>query len=133
MYEGGCLCGALRFRADDRPVDTGYCHCSLCRRSTGAPVLAWASFPVGAFAYTKGSPAIFPSSDWGHREFCDRCGTQIAYRQTEAAKTVDLNVCCLDDADALPPQYHIFASDRIRWFDTAEELPRYPEAKPGDA
>ncbi len=131
MYEGGCLCGALRFRAEARPIDTGYCHCSLCRRSTGAPALAWASFPVEAFRYTNGEPARYSSSSWGHREFCNRCGTQIGYRKSDGAETVDLNVGCLDDPGALPPQQHIFAADRIGWFDTADDLPRHAESRPG--
>jgi len=103
MYEGGCLCGALRFRADDRPIDSGYCHCSLCRRSTGAPVLAWVSFPATAFSYTKGRAAIFESSSWGHREFCNLCGAQIGYRKTDAATTVDLNVGCMDGPVRISP------------------------------
>jgi len=131
MIEGGCLCGALRFRADERPSDTGYCHCSLCRRSTGAPVLAWASFPATAFSYTKGCAANFESSAWGHREFCNLCGTQIAYRRTDVATTVDVNVGCMDDPLEFPPQYHIYEKYRIEWFDTADDLPRYPESEPG--
>jgi hypothetical protein len=130
MYEGGCLCGALRFHADDDPMDTGYCHCSLCRRSTGAPVLAWASFPAAAFTYTNGIAAIFESSAWGHREFCNLCGTQIAYRKSDAAMTVDVNVGCMDDPSAFPPQYHIYAKDRIGWFDTEDDLPRYAGSEP---
>ncbi len=93
MFEGGCLCGALRFKAMARPIDTGYCHCTLCQRSTGAVVLAWASFPVEAFSYTKGCAARYDSSSWGHREFCDRCGTQICYRQNDAPKTKHSLVC----------------------------------------
>jgi len=92
MYEGGCLCGALRFSATARPIAAGYCHCTLCQRSTGAPVLAWASFPAEAFAYTKGCATHYESSSWGHREFCNLCGTQIGYRQTDGATTVDVNV-----------------------------------------
>lgn len=33
-HDGGCLCGAIRFTSDADPVDAGYCHCALCRRST---------------------------------------------------------------------------------------------------
>jgi len=131
MYEGGCLCGALRFRADDRPIDSGYCHCSLCRRSTGAPVLAWVSFPAAAFSYTKGRATIFESSAWGHREFCNLCGTQIGYRKSDAATTVDLNVGCMDDPSAFPPRYHVYSKDRIGWFDTSDDLPRYAGSEPG--
>jgi hypothetical protein len=130
MFEGGCLCGALRFRAEGRPIDTGYCHCTLCQRSTGAPVLAWASFPVDAFDYTKGRATSYDSSSRGHREFCNRCGTQIGYRQTEAAETIDVNVGCMDDPSEFPPENHIYAGDRISWFDTADDLPRYAGSKP---
>ncbi len=131
MYEGGCLCGALRFRAEVRPIDTGYCHCTLCRRSTGAPVLAWASFPVDAFAYTTGRAARYDSSSWGHREFCNRCGTQIAFRETDGATTIEVNVGCMDDTSAFPPEYHIYVNDRISWFDTVDDLPRHAGSKPG--
>jgi hypothetical protein len=130
--EGGCMCGALRYEAREPPVDTGYCHCSMCRRSTGAPVLAWASVPAGSFAYVRGTPAIYHSSAWGQREFCDRCGTQICYRQTRDARTVDINVGSLDDPARCPPQMHIWHGDRIAWFETADRLPRHRARKEPD-
>jgi hypothetical protein len=130
MPEGGCLCGALRYRVSADPVDTGYCHCSLCRRSTGAPVLAFASFPVDSFTYVDAEPAIYNSSGRGHREFCSTCGTQICYRDSGAAVTVDVNVGSLDDPQAHPPRCHIHASDRILWFDSADDLPRHEHADP---
>ena len=130
MNEGGCLCGALRFRVVIRPIDTGYCHCTLCRRSTGAPVLAWASFPVDAFSYTEGQPTHYASSTWGHREFCNQCGTQIAFREAEPAKTVDVNVGCMDEPSDFAPACHIHAEDRLSWFDTSDDLPRHPGADP---
>jgi len=131
MYEGGCLCGALRFSATARPIAAGYCHCTLCQRSTGAPVLAWASFPAEAFAYTKGCATHYESSSWGHREFCNLCGTQIGYRQTDGATTVDVNVGCMDNPSAFPPEHHLYEKDRISWFDMADELPRHAESEPG--
>ena len=131
MYEGGCLCGALRFRVEVRPSETGYCHCTLCQRSTGAPVLAWASFPVDEFAYTTGRATRYDSSSWGHREFCNECGTQIGYRKNDAATTIDVNVGCMDGPSAFPPECHIYAEDRISWFDTADDLPRHARSEPG--
>jgi hypothetical protein len=135
MMEGGCLCGALRYRVDAEPLDTGYCHCTMCRRSTGAPVLAWASVPAAAFAYTEGQPTVYLSSSWGQREFCAGCGAQICYRDqgsAETPKTVEINSGCLDDPAAAPPRHHIYDADRIPWFETADALPRYAGAKPGD-
>jgi hypothetical protein len=129
VLTGGCHCGALRYEAREPPVDTGYCHCSICRRTTGAPVLAWASVPVGGFSYVRGAPAIYRSSEWGQREFCATCGTQICFRQSRDATTVDLNTGSLDEPERCPPQMHIYHADRIAWFETADALPRHPGRK----
>ena len=129
-YEGGCLCGAIRYLSHAREIDAGYCHCKLCQRSTGAPVLAWASFPVEAFDYTSHAPAIYHSSMHGQREFCSKCGTQIAYRDSRDATTVDVNIGSLDKVDKIRPRCHIWYRSRIEWFDTDDNLPRYDEEKP---
>lgn len=129
-YSGGCLCGALAYRASGAPIEVGYCHCHLYQRSTGAPVAAWASFLVADFAYIDGKPTLYRSSQHGQREFCSRCGTQIAYRDSKNAKTVDVNVGSLRDPSAVNPQYHIWYESRIPWFETADDLPRYPNAGP---
>ena len=102
----------------------------MCRRSTGAPVLAWASVPVAAFAYTKGRPAVYRSSSWGQREFCAGCGAQICYRDQGPAQTVEINLGCLDEPASCPPKTHIYDADRIPWFETADGLPRYAGPKP---
>lgn len=128
-HDGGCLCGAIRFTSDADPVDAGYCHCALCRRSTGAPVLAWVSYPAGAFTYVTGTPARYASSDHGHREFCSRCGTQIAYRDDRESTTVEINVGSLDDCEWVVPRYHIWACSRIGWFDTQDALPRFETSR----
>ena len=129
-HRGGCICEAIRFSATAEPLDAGYCHCRLCQRSTGAPVLAWVSFPTEGFSYTRGVPARYQSSEHGHREFCRDCGTQIAYRDSESARTVEVNVGSLDDCERVTPRYHIWCASRISWFDTADSLPRFEAAKP---
>lgn len=128
--EGGCLCGAVRFSATGEPLDTGYCHCTLCQRSTGAPVLAWASYPMTGFSYTRGMPARYQSSQHGHREFCSNCGTQIAYRDSGNAATIEINVGALDEPGSVPPRYHIWYASRVPWFDTADSLPRFDGPAP---
>jgi hypothetical protein len=129
-HRGGCLCGAIRFLAESDPVATGYCHCRLCQRSTGAPVLAWGSFPVASFAYVHGEPRVYGSSPHGQREFCPRCGTQLAYREIRDAATVDVNLGSLDRPETVVPRIHVFTGSRIPWFETADSLPRYEGALP---
>lgn len=128
-YEGGCLCEQLRFAVSAAPADVGYCHCRICQRSSGAPVLAWAAFPKPAFRYEKGEPAVYRSSDHAVREFCGRCGTQIAFRDDELPE-VDVNVGALDKPEAFSPRSHIWNSSRVPWFDPQDGLPRYEDDGP---
>jgi hypothetical protein len=127
--EGGCHCRALRYRIGAAPSDSGYCHCRICQQTTGAPVLAWATVPIEAFAMLGGRAAVYRSSDWGERHFCGTCGAQILYRDTDRPATVSINVASLDDPGALPPRCHIHTGSQIAWFDVADDLPRHREAK----
>lgn len=129
-FDGGCACGLLRYRSELAPLESGFCHCRLCQRTTAAPVAAFASFPVRSFRYVQGEPMIYASSSHGHREFCAACGTQIAYRDAEAAVTVDVNTASLDDPAAISPQFHIWCDSQISWLHLQDDLPRYPQSKP---
>lgn len=130
LHVGGCLCARVRFAAEADPVASGYCHCRICQRSSGAPVLAWGSFPIDSFAYVGGSPRVYPSSDHGQREFCAHCGTQLAYRESRDARVVDVNLASLDHPGAVEPRCHLFTRDRIAWFETADAYPRFEAGGP---
>jgi len=127
-YTGGCLCGALRYSSSVDPIDAGYCHCRMCQKISGATVLPWASFSPSDLNYTKGQPKIYKSSDWGQREFCEACGSQIAFRGMERNDTVEINVGTLDDPEIITPEYHVWCASQVSWFDTADELPRHPKS-----
>jgi hypothetical protein len=64
--EGGCLCGAIRYRVSGKPANTMICHCRTCRRAAGSPVVApthhsWLSHDIGWVRFGDGLPA-FPQS-----------------------------------------------------------------------
>lgn len=128
-YEGGCLCGAIRYLATTSPVDETYCHCSICRRASGAPVVAWASFPAQHFVFTRGKPARFDSSKIAYREFCPGCGTQLTFRYLASPGSVDVTIASLDDPEAIRPKDHVWHDSRIHWFETADSLPRFNERR----
>jgi len=56
VFEGGCLCGAVRYRLTGPPVIAGSCHCRTCRKASSAPELPFAQFPSAVFTLTKGLP-----------------------------------------------------------------------------
>src|SRR5499426_1601521 len=100
---GGCHCGALRYRIRAKPKDSGYCHCTDCQGTTGAPTTAWFVVPLRGFAYVKGVPKVYKSSAWGQREFCGNCGCQILFRLQRRVKTVSINTPTLVHPAAVAP------------------------------
>jgi len=128
--EGGCLCGEVRYRIGAEPHDAGYCHCRMCQRATGAPVVAWLTVASAALAWTKDEPAVYRSSEKAERLFCPRCGTQLGFRETALPDQLDVTLASLDDPEAVRPSHHIWTASRIGWFDVADALPRYPERGP---
>jgi len=130
MIEGGCHCGAIRYRVDEDLIDAGYCHCDICQQTTGAPVLAWSRFPFESFSYAEGHPSVYESSEWGQREFCGTCGTQICYRDIDDPETVEVNTATLDEPESFEPEYHIFTVDQLSWFEIDDDLPRYERERP---
>jgi hypothetical protein len=128
--EGGCLCGAVRYRVTKAPLDSGYCHCRMCQKSSGAPLQASAEFPVDAFAIVKGTPKAYRSSARGVRHFCADCGSQLTFRPAENPAYVSINLPTLDRPEALAPRMHIWTSSRLPWFEVKDDLPRYEREGP---
>lgn len=134
-YEGGCLCGRVRFRVTAESIDAGYCHCRMCQRNSGAPAIAWVIFPVESFRWISGRPATYASSARAERAFCANCGSYMVFTTQECPGEVSINTASLDDPSAFPPRMHIFAESRIPWFRTEDALPHYrgygPVGPPG--
>src|SRR5437899_4211364 len=76
-FEGGCLCGAVRFRATGAPKGVFWCHCQSCRRHSGAPVAVFVGFERDAYTVTKGEIEKFKSSPGTTRGFCRTCGSTL--------------------------------------------------------
>jgi hypothetical protein len=128
--EGGCLCGAVRYRISSAPHDAGYCHCRMCQRATGAPVVPWLTMASDGFAWTRGTPAVYRSSPGAVRLFCGTCGTQMVFRTDAEPHLLDVTLASLDDPAAVRPDHHSWTESRIDWFDTADDLSRRPGASP---
>lgn len=130
MIEGGCHCGAVRYRLEGEPMHHALCHCSDCRRCAGAPVVGWAMFPADALTVAQGEPREYASSENGRRRFCGDCGTGLFYvNEVMLPGVVDVQSCTFDDPEAIPAQVNIQTAERLGWMETAHALPafeRYP-------
>jgi hypothetical protein len=131
---GGCMCGAVRYEAVGEPLGVGHCHCSSCRRHTGAPVVTFVAFDAQQVRFPKGERRIYNSSPGVGRAFCDQCGTPLTWEGHTAlwdTSIIEFHISTLDDPEAFAPNLHWFHSERIAWFDVADDLPRYRELDDG--
>ena len=122
-HEGGCLCGQVRFRVTAAALDSGYCHCRMCQRNSGAPVVAWVTFPATGFEWIAGKAAEYPSSAHATRRFCASCGSYLVFASTNSPEEISMNTASFDTPEAFPPRKHIFVESRIPWFRTDDDLP----------
>jgi hypothetical protein len=126
------MCGVVRYELKSDPFDCGWCHCRTCQLNSGAPAMVFASVPEGDLVWTKGAENVLavPSSSFGHREFCKRCGTAFLMKVDHQPETVDFSVITLDDPGAISPGFHIFWGSKVRWFDPGDDLPRHDKFRP---
>ncbi|MGE0386884.1 MAG: GFA family protein [Gammaproteobacteria bacterium] len=127
---GGCLCGAVRYRATGPVRDSAWCHCRTCQRAHSAPAVAWFTVPDASLAYTLGKPTAYASSSTGQREFCAACGSQLVFRDRRYPGQADVATASLDHPGTIAPGYHIWRMSRVPWFETADALPRHDDAGP---
>lgn len=125
MLEGGCHCGAVRYRIEGEAMRHVLCHCSDCRRHVGAPMVGWAMMRAEQLHVT-GEVATYASSRDGRRQFCPACSTSLFYvNQVMLRGLIDVQTATLDGADALPAQAHIQVAERLKWMEHVHELPTF--------
>jgi hypothetical protein len=126
--EGGCLCGALRYRVIGQPVATTLCHCRSCRRASGGTNVAWAVFENEDFQWLWGFPGAYSSSpglEWLH---CRNCGTLVGYRRASRPNHMDITIGSLDDPDRYQPTVEIWIEQKIGWESLDPRLPKRPRS-----
>lgn len=108
---GGCLCGAVRFKATLTGTNFGVCHCPMCRKWTGSALLG-ITVPAGNVEWTGlEHVAKRQSSGWGERAWCSECGSPVWFRITvdsPNAGTIELPIGSFDDANGLQMTNEIY-------------------------
>jgi hypothetical protein len=127
VFEGGCFCGALRYRVTSPAADICHCHCVDCRRASGAPFVTWASFRLERFKFVKGTPGAY---HYGGRirTFCRECGTSIGFWR-EGLGEYDVTVASLDRPESFVPTDHTWTADQLPWVKLADKLPCHARSR----
>lgn len=132
MLKGGCFCGHVRYEAGGTPFHPTICHCSMCRRVAGSPMVAWFSVPRTEYRVVAGEPTRFASSPDATRSFCPRCGTPLTFEARYSPDEIDITTVSLDDPEAMPPADHTRTATQLSWVHLDDGLPAYPELRTED-
>ncbi|MEL6117755.1 GFA family protein [Photobacterium sp. SP02] len=118
IYEGGCLCGNIRFAAKGPVLKPHTCSCRQCQRHSGALTQAWVEFPKENIVWTgiDGEPSKWRSSDYSSRAFCSVCGSTIGAIDDEPTIAIVLGVFDSPNLKAFAPKGHSYISKRPKWW-----------------
>jgi len=82
IHEGGCLCGAVRYKTKGDPLRVTICHCKFCQHATGSAYMVEPIFRTADLRVITGSPTVYDHCSGGsgklvHIHFCVACGTKL--------------------------------------------------------
>ena len=134
---GSCFCGAVHYAVADAFAYAVNCHCSNCRRTTGAAFKPVAGIANDQFRVTRGAGNLLiygePANNDTH---CATCGS-LLFSVVRDGAFVHVPMGTLVDAPSIRPDRHIFVGSKAPWFTITDDLPQYeghaPPARPEDA
>jgi hypothetical protein len=116
---GSCLCGKVKVSAKSMSTHAGACHCGICRKWTGGPLMA---VDCGTEVSFSGEEHIkvYNSSDWAERGFCSQCGSHLFYRLKEKNQHI-MPVGLFENLDDIEFDHQVFIDDKPKYYDFANK------------
>ncbi len=129
-FDGGCACGAVRYRLQAEPMFVHCCHCTRCQRETGGPFAHHAMIEHTQFSVLAGELdfALVPTDSGGKHWVarCPRCRTAMWNEHgSRTPITRYVRVGTLDEPSRFPPAAHIFVRSKQPWLVLAPEVPSF--------
>ena len=126
MIRGSCLCGGVQFRIQDKCSRIHRCHCSLCRKRTGAGSNAVTQVRPALFEWVGGRDQIREyRSELGHgSRFCAVCGSPVPSFD-ESMGRVWVPVGALDDEPGVGVWAHFCVASKAEWDEICDEVPQF--------
>jgi hypothetical protein len=120
---GGCLCGAVRFEIHGplRPII--YCHCGMCRRTSGHFAAATACAPQHLRLLAADTLRWYQSSTLARRGFCGTCGSPLFWEPAHGGH-VSIWAGVLDTPTGLAAAEHIFVGEKGDYYEISDGLPQ---------
>jgi hypothetical protein len=128
MLTGGCLCGAIRYRATGTPEFQGLCHCRDCQKLSGGGHTGFICFPKEAVAI-EGEVLVHQgrggSGRPADRIYCPSCYSPLFGTSELMPGKINIYAGSLDDPGQFKPQVAIFTRSRQPWDDGSRNLKCY--------
>jgi hypothetical protein len=131
---GGCLCGGARYEVELPFSDANYCHCSHCRKHSGAEASGQARVPREQFTLVSGEDliSVYEPEDGAVRAFCSVYGSSLFGRTWPHGDVIAIRMGTLDDDPEIRPEVRTFVDSRAPWAELPDDgLPRYSEGYTG--
>ncbi len=128
-FEGGCLCGKVRFTGNDNQGG-GHCYCDDCRRASGTSHCSHMIVAESEFSVSGEMNFFDKSADSGNsvsRGFCPECGSAVFSRNSGMPGLVFVRASSLDDSAVFSPTMIVYASRAPEWSNPMAELPKFAE------
>ena len=106
------------------------CHCSMCRKASGAAFCSFLHADSRAFRWTDGEHLLesYQSSPGNVRTFCRTCGSRLPV--LEDGDHVIVPAGTLDDDPGVRPVVNIFTGSKAPWFEIEDSLPQFDAFPP---
>lgn len=124
VAEGGCQCGAVRYAFYVAPQGAHACHCRMCQRAVGGAFALLTGAAKGDFAWTKGAPKFYASSNLAQRGFCGDCGTPLSFAYNSPEKRIYATIGSLDAPAAAPIASQVGVESKWPWVSFCEDVPQ---------
>lgn len=128
--EGGCACGAVRYRVTSKPMIVHACHCLNCQRQTGSAHAINALIETDRVILLSGEiEERLVDTPSGRGQRIARCAScKVALWSNYLLNNLGehlrfLRVGTLDDPSLTPPDVHIFTASRLPWYILPDETP----------
>ena len=126
LFHGGCLCGAVRYEGTGKSLKVVNCHCSMCRRHSGAAFLTYAAYPKKNICFSKGHPTSYRSSKDAVRGHCGNCGSPLTFVFDIDPDTIWLAGGSFDFPNIIKPTEHWYVANKLTWLTLDDGLPQWP-------
>jgi len=135
MIAGRCECAKVQYQVQGELKEFCHCHCSICRRISGAAFVTWGGIARDEFNYVSGEDNVrsYSFSERADSLSCKTCSSTILVDFKPEADMLYITLGTVDGDVDCPDGFHQYVGSKAPWYEICDDLPQYDEWSPEDA